>query len=185
MGEGLEVCRREWDCMFHDTSYSAALPSPTSPSGAIADSDAASCLTLAELERWLVLAVTGPFDDVVHGGLGEPPLETTCGRGGPYVSTTSATAPAAVASTIFPEGASLSSAPEIGSNHREREQEQPRKPDPGDPTLSATPAPNTRSGRVCDADRQEGSTCCPTDRSFAGAALAPPRRFHRFGTGQP
>ena len=38
------------------------------------DSDAASCLTLAELERWLVLAITGPYHNAVHGGLGEPPL---------------------------------------------------------------------------------------------------------------
>ncbi len=38
------------------------------------DSDAASCLTLAELERWLVLAVTGPYHHAVHGGVGEPPL---------------------------------------------------------------------------------------------------------------
>jgi len=38
------------------------------------DSDAASCLTLAELERWLVLAVTGPYHHAVHGGLSEPPL---------------------------------------------------------------------------------------------------------------
>jgi len=38
------------------------------------DSDAASCLTLAELERWLLLAVTGPYHNAVHGGLGQPPL---------------------------------------------------------------------------------------------------------------
>ncbi len=38
------------------------------------DSDKAACLTLAELERWLVLAVTGPYHNAVHGGLGEPPL---------------------------------------------------------------------------------------------------------------
>ena len=38
------------------------------------DSDAASCMTLAELERWLVLAVTGPCHHAVHGGVGEPPL---------------------------------------------------------------------------------------------------------------
>ena len=38
------------------------------------DSDAASCLTLAELERWLVLAVTGPYHHAVHGGVNEPPL---------------------------------------------------------------------------------------------------------------
>jgi len=38
------------------------------------DSDKAACLTLAELERWLVLAVTGPYHNSVHGGLGEPPL---------------------------------------------------------------------------------------------------------------
>ena len=34
----------------------------------------AACLTLAELERWLVLAVTGPYHNAVHGGVGEPPL---------------------------------------------------------------------------------------------------------------
>ena len=38
------------------------------------DSAAASCLTLAELERWLVLAITGCYHNTVHGGLGEPPL---------------------------------------------------------------------------------------------------------------
>ncbi len=38
------------------------------------DSDKAACLTLAELERWLVLAVTGPYHNTVHGGVGEPPL---------------------------------------------------------------------------------------------------------------
>ncbi len=38
------------------------------------DSDATACLTLAELERWLVLAITGSYHNVVHGGLGEPPL---------------------------------------------------------------------------------------------------------------
>jgi putative transposase len=38
------------------------------------DSDAAACLTLAELERWFVLAVTGPYHNAVHGGLGEPPI---------------------------------------------------------------------------------------------------------------
>jgi len=38
------------------------------------DSDKAACLTLAELERWLVLAITGPYHNAVHGGLGEPPL---------------------------------------------------------------------------------------------------------------
>jgi len=38
------------------------------------DSDKAACLTLAELERWLVLAVTGSYHNSVHGGLGEPPL---------------------------------------------------------------------------------------------------------------
>jgi len=38
------------------------------------DSDTAACLTLAELERWLVLAVTGSYHNAVHGGLGEPPL---------------------------------------------------------------------------------------------------------------
>ena len=38
------------------------------------DSASAACLTLAELERWLVLAVTGPYHNSVHGGLGEPPL---------------------------------------------------------------------------------------------------------------
>ncbi len=38
------------------------------------DSDKAACLTLAELDCWLVLAVTGPYHNAVHGGLGEPPL---------------------------------------------------------------------------------------------------------------
>jgi putative transposase len=38
------------------------------------DSDATACLTLAELERWLVLAITGSYHNVVHGGLGQPPL---------------------------------------------------------------------------------------------------------------
>lgn len=38
------------------------------------DSDKAACLTLAELERWLVLAVTGPYHNAMHAGLGEPPL---------------------------------------------------------------------------------------------------------------
>jgi len=38
------------------------------------DSDAASCLTLAELERWLVLAITGPYHHAVHGAVREPPL---------------------------------------------------------------------------------------------------------------
>jgi len=38
------------------------------------DSEKAACLTLGELERWLVLAVTGPYHNSVHGGLGEPPL---------------------------------------------------------------------------------------------------------------
>ncbi len=38
------------------------------------DSDKAACLTLTELERWLVLAVTGPYHNAVHAGLREPPL---------------------------------------------------------------------------------------------------------------
>lgn len=38
------------------------------------DSDKAACLTLAELERWLVLAVTSPYHNAMHAGLGEPPL---------------------------------------------------------------------------------------------------------------
>jgi putative transposase len=38
------------------------------------DSDATACLTLAELERWLVLAITGSYHNAVHGGLDEPPL---------------------------------------------------------------------------------------------------------------
>jgi putative transposase len=38
------------------------------------DSDKAACLTLAELERWLVLAVTGSYHNAMHGGLGAPPL---------------------------------------------------------------------------------------------------------------
>lgn len=38
------------------------------------DSDAAACLTLAELERWLVLATTGSYHHAVHSGVGQPPL---------------------------------------------------------------------------------------------------------------
>jgi putative transposase len=38
------------------------------------DSDATACLTLAVLERWLVLAITGSYHNTVHGGLDEPPL---------------------------------------------------------------------------------------------------------------
>lgn len=38
------------------------------------DSAGAACLTLAELERWLVLAVTGPYHNAVHGGIDQPPL---------------------------------------------------------------------------------------------------------------
>jgi putative transposase len=38
------------------------------------DSDTTACLTLAELERWLVLAITGSYHNAVHGGLGVPPL---------------------------------------------------------------------------------------------------------------
>ena len=38
------------------------------------DSGKTACLTLAELERWLVLAVTGSYHNTVHAGLGEPPL---------------------------------------------------------------------------------------------------------------
>src|SRR5205823_2498873 len=38
------------------------------------DSDAAACLTLAELERWLTLAIVGRYHNEVHDGIGEPPL---------------------------------------------------------------------------------------------------------------
>lgn len=38
------------------------------------DSDAAACLTLAELERWLTLAIVGRYHNEVHDGLDEPPL---------------------------------------------------------------------------------------------------------------
>jgi putative transposase len=37
------------------------------------DSEAAATLTLAELEQWLVLAIAGPYHQMVHGTLGEPP----------------------------------------------------------------------------------------------------------------
>jgi putative transposase len=37
------------------------------------DSEAAATLTLAELERWLALAIVGPYHQMVHGTLGEPP----------------------------------------------------------------------------------------------------------------
>jgi putative transposase len=37
------------------------------------DSEAAATLTLAELERWLALAIAGPYHQTVHGTLGEPP----------------------------------------------------------------------------------------------------------------
>jgi putative transposase len=37
------------------------------------DSEAAATLTLVELERWLALAITGPYHQTVHGTLGEPP----------------------------------------------------------------------------------------------------------------
>ncbi len=36
-------------------------------------SEAAATLTLAELERWLALAIAGPYHQMVHGTLGEPP----------------------------------------------------------------------------------------------------------------
>jgi putative transposase len=39
------------------------------------DSELAASLTLAELERWLVLAITGPYHGEVHAGIGEPPSE--------------------------------------------------------------------------------------------------------------
>ncbi len=38
------------------------------------DSDGAACLTLAELERWLTLAIVGRYHGEVHDGLDEPPL---------------------------------------------------------------------------------------------------------------
>lgn len=38
------------------------------------DSDAAACLTLAELERWLALAIVGRYHNEVHDGIDEPPL---------------------------------------------------------------------------------------------------------------
>ncbi len=38
------------------------------------DSDKVACLTLAELERWFVLAITGPYHNAMHAGVGEPPL---------------------------------------------------------------------------------------------------------------
>jgi putative transposase len=37
------------------------------------DSEAAAMLTLTELERWLALAIAGPYHQMVHGTLGEPP----------------------------------------------------------------------------------------------------------------
>ena len=37
------------------------------------DSEAAATLTLAALERWLALAIAGPYHQTVHGTLGEPP----------------------------------------------------------------------------------------------------------------
>ena len=37
------------------------------------DSEAAASLTLTELERWLALAIAGPYHQMVHGTLGEPP----------------------------------------------------------------------------------------------------------------
>src|SRR5512135_2017577 len=37
------------------------------------DSEASATLTLAELERWLALAIAGPYHQRVHGTLGEPP----------------------------------------------------------------------------------------------------------------
>jgi putative transposase len=33
-----------------------------------------AALTLSELERWLVLAITGPYHGEVHAGIGEPPM---------------------------------------------------------------------------------------------------------------
>lgn len=38
------------------------------------DSDAAACLTLAELERWLTLAIVGRYHSDVHDGIDEPPI---------------------------------------------------------------------------------------------------------------
>ena len=37
------------------------------------DSEASATLTLAELERWLALAIAGPYHQTVHGTLNEPP----------------------------------------------------------------------------------------------------------------
>jgi putative transposase len=39
------------------------------------DSEQAASLTLAELEKWLALAITGPYHGRVHSGIGEPPAE--------------------------------------------------------------------------------------------------------------
>jgi len=38
------------------------------------DSDGNACLTLAELEQWMTLAIVGRYHGEVHGGLWEPPV---------------------------------------------------------------------------------------------------------------
>jgi putative transposase len=38
------------------------------------DSDVMACLTLAELERWIALAIAGRYHHEFHDGIGEPPL---------------------------------------------------------------------------------------------------------------
>lgn len=38
------------------------------------DSDGNACLTLAELEQWMTLAIVGRYHGEVHGGLLEPPV---------------------------------------------------------------------------------------------------------------
>lgn len=39
------------------------------------DSEQTASLTLAELEKWFALAITGPYHGRVHSGIGEPPAE--------------------------------------------------------------------------------------------------------------
>ena len=38
------------------------------------DSDRLSALTMAELEKWFALAISGPYHGSVHDGIGEPPM---------------------------------------------------------------------------------------------------------------
>ncbi|MCY1740943.1 transposase family protein [Ensifer sp. SL37] len=38
------------------------------------DSDGQACMTLAELEQWMALAIVGRYHDDLHGGLLEPPI---------------------------------------------------------------------------------------------------------------